>query len=109
MKKHSEVTRRWQIANPEKHAANKRRASLKAYGITPEDYDRMLEEQGGRCAMCRTDDPGGHGGVKHFHVDHDHETGVVRGLLCDTCNRGLGTYEKLRILAETYLGRSVLA
>ena len=52
-----------------------------------EDYKRILSEQGGRCAVCGTDKPGGHGS---FHVDHDHETSAVRGLLCGKCNMGLG-------------------
>lgn len=63
------------------------------FGITLEDYDRMLESQGGRCAICGTDTPTGHG-AKHgrFSVDHDHETGEVRGLLCHDCNIGLGGF-----------------
>lgn len=59
------------------------------YGITADDFDRMLAEQGGRCAICRRtkEEAGGKG--EHLHVDHDHETGVVRGLLCTACNTRL--------------------
>jgi hypothetical protein len=59
-----------------------------AYGITPEQFDVMLLIQGGRCAVCGTDAPGG----KHdrFMVDHCHSTGAVRGLLCNACNHGIG-------------------
>ena len=57
------------------------------YGITPEQFAERLESQGGRCAICRTDTPGGKGG---WHVDHDHVTGVIRGLLCHRCNLMLG-------------------
>ena len=78
---------------------------MKKYGITPEDYDRMLAEQGGVCAMCGTDKPGGPEHAEYFPVDHDHETGEVRGLLCFLCNRRLGTYEEVRELAEAYLQR----
>ncbi len=52
------------------------------YGITVEDYDRMLEGQGGLCALCRE--------RPAEHVDH--LTGRVRGLLCFCCNQGLGSF-----------------
>lgn len=60
----------------------------KKYGLTLNDVREMLRRQSGRCAICRTDTPGG----KHnrFNVDHCHRTGRVRGLLCDPCNRGIG-------------------
>lgn len=65
-----------------------RRWYLKAtFGITVEDYERMAEEQGGTCAICDGPPGGRHG---RLHVDHCHETGRVRGLLCDACNRGMG-------------------
>jgi len=58
------------------------------YGITLEEYDRMYEQQGGRCAICPSTEPGGR--WNHFAVDHDHETGAVRELLCNNCNTALG-------------------
>lgn len=57
------------------------------YGVTPEQYAALLEQQDNRCAICRTDTPGGKGG---WHVDHDHDTKAVRGLLCHNCNLMLG-------------------
>ena len=51
------------------------------YGLTSADVDAMIEAQGGTCAVC----PG-----KPEHVDHDHETGEVRGILCFNCNQALG-------------------
>lgn len=67
-----------------------RRASrLRKYGLTPEGFDALLAAQGGRCAICRTDKPSGNR-VRTWCVDHDHETGHVRGLLCAHCNRGIG-------------------
>src|SRR5262249_22014221 len=51
------------------------------YGIGQAEYDAMVEAQGGTCAVC----PG-----EPQHVDHDHETGAIRGILCSTCNQALG-------------------
>jgi len=65
----------------------------KKYGITPEDYTRMLEEQGGICKICGTDDPKGPHKIKTFSIDHCHDSGSVRGLLCNRCNRALGMFE----------------
>lgn len=58
------------------------------YGLTAAAFDAMLTGQSGRCAICRTEEPGGRG----WHVDHDHRTGNVRGLLCHGCNTGLGMF-----------------
>jgi Recombination endonuclease VII len=64
---------------------------MREYGITGAIYDRMLLEQGGVCAICGTSDPGrSKGKPKSWCVDHNHETGQVRGLLCGPCNRALG-------------------
>ncbi len=52
------------------------------YGIDEADFDRIVEAQGGLCAICHT--------KPAKHVDHDHATGKVRGILCFTCNRALG-------------------
>lgn len=79
----------------ERHALNRdrinaaaRKSKLKTvYGLTVEDYDQMLANQGGGCAICHTTVPRGMG---RFCVDHCHATGRVRGLLCNECNRGIG-------------------
>lgn len=61
------------------------------FGISLEDYDRLFEKQGGKCAICGAVKPDAkHKGVAHFCVDHDHVTGKVRGLLCSSCNTGIG-------------------
>lgn len=64
------------------------------YGIGIEDYDRMYEEQGGVCKICGATEAGGRktgrGKMEGFYVDHCHDTGKVRGLLCIQCNRALG-------------------
>ena len=81
--------RAWRAANPEKEAAQGRRAQLKSnYGITVEQYDEMYEAQDGCCAICGNPEQG----AKRFHVDHDHETGEVRALLCHLCNVGIGHF-----------------
>jgi hypothetical protein len=65
------------------------------YGITLQEYNTLLEQQNHRCAICESTDPKGRksgrgGGVDVFYVDHDHNTGKVRGLLCNVCNRTMG-------------------
>lgn len=62
---------------------------MSKYGLTTEAFDAMLDEQEGRCAICRTGEPGGRG---EWHVDHCHETGENRGLLCAFCNPGIGYF-----------------
>jgi hypothetical protein len=56
----------------------------KQLGITDEVYFEMLERQGGHCALCLATPK-----TRRLHVDHDHKTGAVRGLLCHRCNRAL--------------------
>ena len=56
------------------------------YGITDEDYAALYESQGGRCAICRR----ATGATKRLAVDHDHRSGLVRGLLCGPCNITIG-------------------
>lgn len=79
------------------------------YGLSLDEYERLLLSQGGCCAICSSSDAGGRG---RFHVDHDHNTGAIRGLLCHHCNTGLGAFaddtERL-IAAATYLEKSWLA
>jgi len=62
---------------------------LKIYGITPEDWKKMFEEQHGCCAICGTHQSMF---VKPLSVDHNHDTGNVRGLLCQMCNIALGYF-----------------
>ncbi len=59
----------------------------KQLGVTDEQYEEMLDEQGGVCALC-----GQPPKTRRLHVDHDHRTKQVRGLLCYRCNRALPTY-----------------
>lgn len=84
--KRNAAGRAWHARQSER---DKRAARLRKFGITPEDYDGMLAAQGGGCAICGSTEPGGRWGT-HFHVDHCHESGRVRGLLCGNCNVLLG-------------------
>ncbi len=86
-----------------------RARELKKYGLTEETYQTMLTTQHGCCAIC-----GGNETVisswtkrlKRLAIDHDHDTGIVRGLLCGRCNQGLGYFKhdpKLLLAAVAYL------
>jgi hypothetical protein len=80
---------KWRRANAEYNRERQRPYHLKyKYGITVEEYEVLLETQNHRCAICNTDSPSGK--WKVFAVDHCHDTGEVRGLLCNECNRGMG-------------------
>jgi Recombination endonuclease VII len=59
----------------------------RALGVTDEEYARLLAAQGGHCALCPNEPK-----TRRLHVDHDHATGRVRGLLCHRCNRNLPTW-----------------
>jgi hypothetical protein len=78
--------RAYNQAHPEKYLA---RALRQKFGMSIAHYESLLAKQGGRCAICRKEKSGGN---KRLSVDHDHATGKVRGLLCDTCNHGLGSF-----------------
>lgn len=72
-------------------------------GVTPTDYDRLLDEQDGHCALCPNVPK-----TRRLHVDHDHFTGAVRGLLCYRCNRVLHTWvtSEWCMRASSYLYRA---
>lgn len=70
------------------------------YGVTIEWYEQTLENQGGRCAICGSEDHR-RKKVKYFAVDHDHETGEARGLLCHPCNVGLGQLQDSTKILES--------
>ena len=92
-KKQTEYNRKYgneyRLQSPEYHREQK---LMKQYGLTLADYNRMFEEQNGVCAICgqpekiltRT------GKIRSLAVDHHHDTGKVRRLLCQGCNQGIG-------------------
>lgn len=86
----SEYHRDWYQKNKDHMKHRMRVNSLAKYGITVDDYDDMLFKQNNCCAICGS--PKGAAG-KRLAVDHSHQTGAVRGLLCDECNTGLGKFK----------------
>lgn len=77
-----------------------RKKLLKRYNLTEQDFASILESQDGVCAICREIPK------KTLHIDHDHETGRVRGLLCGSCNWGIGLLkdsEQILARAAKYL------
>jgi len=67
------------------------RALMSLYGITKADYDKMVKRQKGKCCICK-DITNQDVTREKLSVDHCHKTGVVRGLLCPKCNKGLGLF-----------------
>lgn len=102
--------RAWALANPLKAKLKHHREGLrKNYGLTPADYNEMLKKQNGKCAICGVDSPGRKNGT-NFYVDHCHATGLVRGLLCHSCNLGIGHLKDDVRLVESalqYLRKSI--
>ncbi|MFP5317536.1 MAG: endonuclease VII domain-containing protein [Acidimicrobiia bacterium] len=103
----------WRIDNPERYASNQadfrasgrkaiadRKSHLKRnYGLTIEQYEAMLLAQGGGCGICRrTPRPD-----ISLHVDHDHASGAIRGILCFKCNNALGDFEDDPVLLRRAL------
>lgn len=80
--------KKWREDNPQKYYEQKRNHHLRhTFGITLQHYNDLLLAQGGVCAICGVPDQTD---GRIFHVDHCHETGVIRGLLCHKCNPALG-------------------
>lgn len=103
-----ERTKRWRLANPETYRTGKLRQRLKRFGLTLEQFNALVEQQGGVCAICKNPEMWNRKDVKRLSVDHCHATGRVRGLLCNRCNRAiglLGDNDRLCVAAAEYLRR----
>ena len=74
-----------QVRRERKGSAHEKRV-IKIYGLQPGQYNQIYVRQGGTCAICRR----ARGIARNLAVDHDHATGLVRGLLCSRCNEMLG-------------------
>jgi Recombination endonuclease VII len=90
---HNAKTRESKIRNNAGYSAYHRKHR---YGVTRAEIEALLAVQGGKCPICRSRPP--------THLDHDHETGEVRGLLCFGCNGGLGLFKD----NTAWLARAVL-
>ena len=107
---HRLYARRWRAAHPEyktparveAQRLRSRACKLRRYGLTAEQFNQKQDAQGNRCAICQEFFRG------TPHVDHDHATGEVRGLLCSSCNRAIGLLKdssKVCAQAAEYLKR----
>ena len=99
----------WYKSNKDKVSLIKRKHMLFIrYGITLEEYNELFELQEGKCLICGThekDVAPGPFGIKRLCVDHDHNTGKIRGLLCNNCNSKLGWYEINKDNIKEYLNK----
>lgn len=82
-------TRASRAADPERFQRYDLMRRLKKLSVTYEEYEELLAKQAGLCAIC---DGGPNGKDPVLHIDHDHRTGVLRGLLCHSCNTSLGHF-----------------
>lgn len=102
-KKNGSYQKKWRVQNPQSYRDQRFKSRLKIeYGMTLEDFKLLLAGQGGKCAVCRKKLARN----RHTHVDHDHKTGKVRGILCSGCNLGLGHFKENRealLAAAAYL------
>lgn len=103
IEKMAEYNREWQRKNGRAFHLKQK------FGLTIEEYDAMVETQGGVCAICSGPPrgPGSDNGL--FHIDHCHDTGAIRGLLCGPCNVALGGFndsEMLLVAALDYLRKA---
>lgn len=92
--RHRQETIDWQRSYhtiPEVKRKARNKALKRKYGITLVQMNEMIDRQGGCCALCRAPFPSLEG-KNVINVDHDHETGRIRGILCNTCNKDLGRF-----------------
>ena len=103
--RNKEIQKAWHKKKRSEDPDYYRNKNLKqTYGITIKEFNKLLELQSGKCAICQGPPVyNGFGGGSVYHVDHCHETDKVRGLLCQKCNLGLGYFQdkELNILKAT--------
>lgn len=93
-------------AHRERYRIYKKKSHLREKGLTYEEWQKMIADQGNRCAICGN--LPGPQDKNVLHVDHCHKSGAIRGLLCHFCNTGLGSFkdnEELFFKAVEYLRR----
>ena len=87
-----EFRQRLKVSDYKEYRRREREGNLRRlYGFGEEEYTRLVEAAGGVCAICGEPPVKGRG--KKLVVDHDHETGNLRGLLCAPCNASLGGFK----------------
>ena len=97
-------SQKWLAKHPEKKKEYNKRQTTRTQrelGLTRQDVVDLEDKQESKCAIC-----GGPSGERAFHADHDHRTGILRGLLCGKCNMALGhSHDNLLWLSRsaTYL------
>lgn len=102
-KRANEATRRWWAKNKDIKKVKQRQYNLKIkYGITPEEFAEMVKNQGGVCKICGNS-PLERYGKKVLFVDHDHNSGKIRALLCQKCNLGIGHLDTIDLLEKSIL------
>ena len=89
---HAETSKLWRQNNKDTLrmiiiAKQKRRSVIRSYGITPTYYNKLVILQDGRCAICKCIPN------RDLDIDHCHESGEIRGLLCSNCNKTLGMFK----------------
>lgn len=95
---------KWKQQNPERYRETARRSNKKnylkrylsfAYGLTLEQYHELYRKHNGKCAIYRKQEV-----ISRLSIDHDHKTGKIRGLLCRTCNSGIGLFQESKDLIQ---------
>lgn len=106
-----ERSRIWRLNNTEKSRNNARRYQkenpnkvlgwhLKKYNMTVDDYNSLLQKQKGVCAICKSKARGMQHKKNRLCVDHDHSDNTIRGLLCGSCNVGIGHFKHSKVLLK---------
>ena len=96
-KKHKQLIKKY-AKHPDYKARRRREHLRQLYGLTIEQFNSMLTAQDYKCLLCQVDLR-----IKMPTVDHDHKTGVIRGILCKGCNWRLGRYENVKESIVKYL------
>src|SRR6185436_4344224 len=92
------LTRAWRAKNPDKYSMSGKKSSMKSrrksrYSMEEGTFERLLVEQSNKCKICTVEFRSIPGKSYRPHVDHDHVTGKIRGLLCNGCNAALGHFQ----------------
>lgn len=83
---YEKIRGKWRVASKKYLVGDrKKNKTLKQYGITVDDYNKMYDSQEGKCKICSSE--------LTLCVDHCHTTGKIRGLLCNQCNVGIGCFK----------------